>query len=61
MMTWQAKMAQAMDMMQEACNENKDWDKCHTCPFDDFCTALMDAELIEPYGGINWKYAEETD
>ena len=61
MEVWQLKMAQAMDVMQEACEENKDWSKCHLCPFDTFCTALMDAKLIDPHEGINWEYADKTD
>ncbi|MDV3429540.1 MAG: hypothetical protein LIR50_21370 [Bacillota bacterium] len=61
MMTWQAQMAQAMDTIQKVCKEQNKWDRCAECPFDRFCTALMEAELIDPFEGINWKYGEETD
>ena len=61
MMDWQAKMAQAMDMIQEICKEQDGWNNCASCPFDRYCTALMDANLIDPFKGIDWKYGEETD
>lgn len=59
MMTWQTKMGQAMDAMREACRENNDWTKCHTCPFDIYCTALMGAKLFNPFEGIEWTDNEE--
>lgn len=59
MMTWQTKMGQAMDAMREACRENNDWTKCHTCPFDIYCTALMDVKLFNPLEGIEWADNEE--
>lgn len=55
MEVWQLKIAQAMDVMQEACAENDSWAKCCECPFDIFCTALMDAELFDPKEGIKWE------
>lgn len=52
---WKAKMALAMNMMEEACHENEEWTKCDSCPFDTYCTALMNAALIDPFEGVKWQ------
>ncbi len=59
MMEWQKKMLEGMRLMQEACNKNSDWTKCHTCPFDLYCTALMGVKLFNPLEGIEWADNEE--
>ena len=50
-MKWIKHMEEAMKAVEAACAENTMWDRCRECPFDDYCTALMDAELFEPRGG----------
>ena len=54
-MDWKEKMLIGMKQIQEACQENKEWCKCKECPFDEYCTALMDEELIDPLEGIDFK------
>lgn len=61
MSSWKKEMSKAMDKIQEICKEQDGWNNCPECPFDRYCTALMDAELVDPFEGINWKYGEETD
>lgn len=53
-MDWKQKMIEAMKQMSEACQENSEWTKCAACPFDEYCTALMDAKLIDPFEGLNF-------
>lgn len=63
-MDWQKKMLEGMRLMQEACSDNGHWTKCHICPFDSYCTALMDAELIDSFEGLQdekWISDSETD
>lgn len=55
MKEWQKKMVQGMRLMQEACAENGAWNECKNCPFGHFCTALMDAALIDPFEGLQDK------
>lgn len=54
MMNWEEKMLEGMRLLQEGCDENYE-DECVNCPFDKYCTALMDAELIDPFVGINFQ------
>ena len=61
---WQKQMLEGMRLMQEACGANGQWNHCCECPFDAYCTALMDAELIDPFDGLqdkNWISDSETD
>ena len=61
---WQKKMLEGMRLMQEACKENGQWNQCCECPFDAYCTALMDAELLDPFKGVQdeeWLSDSETD
>ena len=58
---WQKKMLEGMRIMQEACKDNEHWNQCCECPFDKFCTAIMDAGLFDPFEGINWNYAAEDE
>lgn len=52
-MSWQQKMKDGIKLCMEACQENTDWTKCHNeCEFDEWCTTLMDAKVIDPYKGI---------
>lgn len=54
MMDWKQKMAEGMRLISEACNANGEWDKCKECPFDKYCTALMEADLISLFEGPIW-------
>ena len=55
MMDWTDKMRFGMMTMMEACKENKRWDLCRDrCPFDEYCTALMEAKLISMYEGLDF-------
>lgn len=51
---WQEKMIEGMRLIKEACQANDSWNKCHNCPFDQYCSALMEAEIIDQYQGIDW-------
>ena len=53
-MSWVNQMAKAMAMMQEACEANGEWNRCGDCPFNVYCTALMDAKLIDPCVGLDF-------
>lgn len=55
MKEWQKKMLKGMSMMREACGANGEWNKCKECPFDAYCTALMEANLIDPFEGLDWE------
>ena len=59
-MGWKEKMTAGMQMIADACGENGEWNECKNCPFDKFCTALMNAELVDPFGIIDWNYTPET-
>ena len=50
-------MKKGMEMIAKACKENDNWTKCADCPFDSYCTALMTAELIDPFEGPTWNFA----
>lgn len=60
MMDWQKKMLEGMRLMLEACGENDQWHNCHRCPFDEYCTALMDAAQIDPLTGLDWEWVKDT-
>ncbi len=53
-MDWKSKMFLGMKMIQRACQENEEWDHCAECPFDTYCTALMEKNLIDPFEGLNF-------
>lgn len=60
MMDWQKKMLEGMRLMLEACGENNQWSNCpRRCPFNDYCTALMDASAIDPLTGLDWNWVKE--
>ena len=59
MMDWQKKMLDGMRLLREACRENKEWDKCQKCPFDEYCTALMNEKLVDPFEGLDWELLSE--
>ena len=54
-MNWKDKMWKGMKLIKEACQENEGWNSCSKCPFDTFCTGLMDKNLIDPFEGIDWE------
>lgn len=58
--TWQEKMIQGMKLIKEACHENDEWNACSSCPFDFYCTALMDEEVIDKYDGVDWLSDQAT-
>ena len=63
------KMITAMQMMQEACQDNTAWADCEKCPFDSFCTALQraaveiydDAIAITEYFPMDWEPDKKED
>ena len=55
MTKWEKKVAEGMRLIAEGCSENKEWNKCAECPFDDFCTAINDA-----YWERDWHDMAET-
>lgn len=62
-MDWQKKMLEGMRLMLEACGENNQWSNCYRCPFDEYCTALMDADEIDSFMGLDWTWVknQKTD
>lgn len=54
-MNWAQKMLEGMRLIREACDSNEEWSKCDKCPFDKYCTALMEVDLIDPFEGVNWE------
>lgn len=52
-------MLEGMRLMLEACGENDAWHGCHRCPFDEYCTALMDAAKIDPLTGLDWEWVKD--
>lgn len=60
MMDWKQKMTEGMRLISEACNANDEWDKCKECPFDAYCTALMDENLIDPFEGSIWELDSDS-
>ena len=61
MMDWKQKMTEGMRLMREACNANGEWNKCHHCPFDRYCTALMVDGLIDPFEGLDWELDSDSE
>ena len=61
MMDWKQKMVEGMRLMREACNANGEWDKCKECPFDKYCTALMDENLVDPFEGLTWELDSDSE
>ena len=58
-MDWVSEMRAGMDMMAKACKKNEDWAKCSDCPFDEYCTILMDRSIkdghdYDTYSPENW-------
>ena len=53
-------MTEGMRLIREACNTNVEWDKCKECPFDKYCTALMDENLIDPFEGLDWELDSDS-
>jgi len=58
-MDWIAEMRAGMEMMQEACRKNTEWNKCSECPFDEYCTILMEQSVkdghdYDTYSPENW-------
>ena len=54
MESWIEEMKEGMEMISKACKKNSEWTKCQKCPFDSYCTALMEAELVDPFDGPLW-------
>lgn len=52
---WVLQMDEAMALLQEACKANEEWDTCYEhCSFCEYCTALMDAKLVDPFKGLDF-------
>lgn len=47
-MDWVEKMKVAMLRVQEACQTNDKWSNCQNCPFDEYCTVLLEHGFGEP-------------
>lgn len=60
-MDWKQKMLEGMRLVREACEANGEWNKCDHCPFDKYCTALMEADLIDPFGGVTWELDSDSE
>lgn len=45
---WIRKMNLAMQVLVDACGENDEWPKCQHCPFDNYCTTLIEAGYGNP-------------
>ena len=39
-MDWKEKIKEGMKLIKEGCTEQKEWRKCHDCPFTTFCDLL---------------------
>ena len=59
-MDWKSKMFLGMKMIQEACQENENWNRCAECPFDACCTVLMDEKLIDPFSEKGVTFVNEN-
>ena len=46
--TWIEEIREAMDSLKKACAKNPSWTNCYECPFDEYCTALQQADLSAP-------------
>ena len=53
------KMKEAMQMMHQACRMNENWSDCDKCPFDEYCDAIMRADLATPDGENFAEFDEE--
>ena len=59
MKEWQVKMLDGMRLIQEACRENDEWHECNNCPFDEYCEAAMEMDVLEdPWDGMTKIYDE---
>ena len=47
-MEWIDKMKMAMETLINTCNENMYWADCSKCPFDDYCTAVLEHGMGTP-------------
>lgn len=52
--TWNEKVLEGMRLIQEGCRENEEWNGCATCPFDEYCTVLMEEDSISKFEGVRW-------
>lgn len=55
-MDWVEKMKVAMLRVQEACQTNDKWSNCQNCPFDEYCTVLLEHGFGEP---SEWEFEIE--
>lgn len=63
-MDWKSEMRAGMEMMHKACEKNTEWSKCYDCPFDEWCTMLMERSIkdgydYDTYAPLNWMEIEE--
>ena len=54
-MDWIEKMKAGMKLIGEACAQNKSWNDCEKCPFDELCTSIND-----DYWDHNWHDMADT-
>ena len=47
-MDWIKEMREAMLKLQEACRKNTTWAECYKCPFDEYCTVLLESKVDIP-------------
>ena len=40
-MNWEEKITEGMKLIKEGCINQNNWIDCPKCPFDDYCTILM--------------------
>ena len=59
-MTWQEKIQIAMVLLQDACNQNRDWTACDSCPFRAHCN-LIEAETDLTPGDDDWLTLSDDD
>lgn len=52
---WVLQMDKAMALLQEACESNGEWNDCYEhCPFCEYCNALMEVKLVDPFKGLDF-------
>ncbi|MBR4155419.1 MAG: hypothetical protein IKU01_01770 [Bacteroidales bacterium] len=58
MKDWKDTVREGMKLIQKGCRENEEWNGCAECPFDVYCTILMEDDTIEDevskFEGIRW-------
>ena len=47
-MDWKEKIKKGLELIKEGCTNQDNWKECYKCPFNDYCTTLMENGGVTP-------------